>query len=260
MGLIVARNFAIGHGKRRIAQGIDLGLDAGEILCLLGPNGAGKTTLFRSLLGLTPALGGAVHLDGRPLAALSRAEIARTVAYVPQSLQVPFPYSVRDLVLMGRTALMGPFARPSRRDEALTESILDTIGIRHLADKPVTAISGGERQLALIARALAQRSKALILDEPAASLDFGNRERLLDTLVRLAGDGLGLIVSTHEPSHAARIADRVLTIDRQGKTQITATHDALMPDRLARLYDIAPAAVDRAAAPWLSPARQKDTA
>lgn len=260
MGLIATSNLSIGHGTRSIAKQIELSLDPGEILCLLGPNGAGKTTLFRSLLGLTPALSGAVHLEGRPLATLSRGEIARTVAYVPQSLQVPFPYSVRDLVLMGRTALMGTFARPSRRDEMLTENVFETIGIRHLADKPVTAISGGERQLALIARALAQQSKALILDEPAASLDFGNRERLLDTLVGLAGDGLGMIVSTHEPSHAARIADRVLTIDRRGETDIGPTHAALSPDRLALLYDIAPAAVDRAAAPWLKAARLSDTA
>lgn len=253
MGLIAADGLSIGHGKRRIASGINLGLDPGEILCLLGPNGAGKTTLFRTLLGLTPALGGTIYLDGQSLPHLGRAQIARSVAYVPQSLNVPFPYSVRDLVLMGRTSLMGAFARPSPRDKILAEEVLDTIGIRHLGDMPVTAISGGERQLALIARALAQQSRAIILDEPAASLDFGNRERLLDMLTRLAADGLGLIVSTHEPSHAARIAQRVLSIDRQGSTQCGPTREALTAHRLAQLYDIAPSAVGRAAAEWVTP-------
>lgn len=254
MGLIAAQSLDIGHRKSRIAGDIDLSLASGEILCLLGPNGAGKTTLFRTLLGLVPSMGGDVYLEGTPLTDLSRAQIARTVAYVPQSLIVPFPYSVRDLVLMGRTSLMGAFARPSHRDFSLTEDALDTVGIRHLGDIPVTAISGGERQLALIARALAQQSRAIILDEPAASLDFGNRERLLETLTRLAGDGLGLIVSTHEPAHAARIAQRVLSIDRQGCTQISSAPAALTAQRLAQLYGIDPHAVDRAAAPWVTSA------
>ena len=253
MRLIEAKDLGIGHGKRRIATGIDLSLGPGEILCLLGPNGAGKTTLFRTLLGLAPALAGRVWLDGQPLAELGRAQIARSVAYVPQALNVPFPYTVRDLVLMGRTSLMGAFARPSLRDAQVVEDILDTIGIRHLGTRPVTAISGGERQLALIARALAQQSRAIILDEPAASLDFGNRERLLDTLVRLADEGLGLIVSTHEPSHAARIARRVLTIDRRGATRCGPAHETLTAHRLAQLYDVAPSTVDRAAAAWMTP-------
>jgi iron complex transport system ATP-binding protein len=246
MGLIVAEGLAVGHGKRIVARDIGFVLQPGEIVCLLGPNGAGKTTLFRTLLGLIPARGGEVSMGGLPIGSLNRAAIARAVAYVPQSMSVPFPYAELDFVLAGRTARLGPCSGPGAADNAIARATLASVGLSHLAQTPVTQLSGGERQLVLIARALAQEAPAMILDGPAAILDFGNRERLPDRLAGLAAKGLGLIVSTHEPAHAARIATRVLSIDRKGVAEIGLPSAMLSPDRIAHPYDLPQIAARRA--------------
>ena len=236
--LIEAQGLAIGHKGKALARDIALTVSAGEVLVLLGPNGAGKTTLFRTLLGLIPALAGQVRLAGKELARLGRAEIARTVALVPQSLQAPFAFTAADVVLMARTARMPAFARPSAADRDIAQAALDRMGIGHLADRPVTELSGGQRQMVLIARALAQETPLLVLDEPAASLDWGNRHRLMQRLERLAEGGLGLILSTHEPDHARRLATSVLTLDAEGRSWSGPASVALQADRLAKLYDL----------------------
>jgi iron complex transport system ATP-binding protein len=236
--LIEAEGLAIGHRGRAIATDIALSVAHGEVLVLLGPNGAGKTTLFRTLLGLLPALAGSVRLSGRDLATLSRIEIARAAALVPQALHAPFAFTAQDVVLMARTARLKAFARPARTDRDAAEAALDRMGIGHLAMRPVTELSGGQHQMVLIARALAQDTPLLVLDEPAASLDWGNRHRLMDRLENLAADGLGLILSTHEPDHAARLASRVLTIDAEGTSWTGPAAQALQPERLARLYGL----------------------
>lgn len=240
MPLIEATGLAIGHRGRALATDIALRVAPGEVLVLLGPNGAGKTTLFRTLLGLIPALAGTVRLAGRDLAGLSRIEIARAAALVPQTLHAPFAFTARDVVLMARTARLAAFARPSSADHDAAQAALDRMGIGPLAARPVTELSGGQRQMVLIARALAQETPLMVLDEPAASLDWGNRHRLMDRLEHLAADGLGLILSTHEPDHAARLASRVLTIDVEGATWTGPAALALQPVRLARLYGLPP--------------------
>src|SRR5690606_29312688 len=142
--------------------------------CLLGPNGGGKTTLFRTLLGLLPAQGGQVLLGGEDIARLPRREVARRIAYVPQVHTGYFPFSVRDVVRMGRTAHPAALARPAPRDYEAAERARAHFGLTHLAASPYTQISGGERQLTLLARALAQEAPLIVRDEPTASLDFGN--------------------------------------------------------------------------------------
>ncbi|MDO5706333.1 MAG: ABC transporter ATP-binding protein [Paracoccus sp. (in: a-proteobacteria)] len=237
MGLIETQDLAIGpQPGRMLARGLSLALAAGEIVSVLGRNGAGKTTLFRTLLGLIPPQGGRLALSGDDPARLDRGQIARRLSYVPQSLSVPFPYALEDFVLMGRTARLGPFAAPGRADREAALAAMERLGIAHLADDPVTRLSGGERQLALIARALAQGAPAMILDEPAAALDFGNRERLAQLMRGLADDGLGLIFSTHDPAQALRLADRVLTIGRDGAIRVGPTARMLTTAHLAALY------------------------
>lgn len=238
MELIAAKGLAIGHRGRVLAQDIALSVAAGEVLAILGPNGAGKTTLFRTALGLIPPLAGSVHLAGSDLRSLSRPQIARAVALVPQTLAAPFAFSVLDVVLMGRTARLGAFARPGAADRAAALAALDRLGIAALADRPLPELSGGQRQLVAIARALAQETPLIVLDEPAASLDWGNRQRLLARLGELAQGGLGLILSTHEPDHAAQLATRVLTLDAAGHVWTGAVDEALHPDRLAALYGL----------------------
>ena len=205
-------NLLYGYPKRVIGRDVNLSLSAGEVLCVLGPNGSGKTTLFRTLLGLLPARGGEIKLDGRPLNTWSRVEVAQVVGYVPQAHAPYFPFSVREIVLMGRTAHMGLISTPSREDRQAAENALALLGILHLADQIYTQISGGERQLTLIARALAQGPKLLVMDEPTASLDFGNQTKVLKHLDHLAESGIGIIFSSHDPDQALRHADSVLML------------------------------------------------
>lgn len=210
--ILEARDLAIGYGTRTIGRNLDLHLAEGEVLALLGPNGGGKTTLLKTLLGLVPPLGGGIRLAGRPLADLRVRERARHIAYVPQVHAGTFAFTMAEMVLMGRTVMAGPFAAPSTRDHSVAAAMLERLGIAHLADRPYTLVSGGERQLALIARALAQEPRVVVLDEPTASLDFGNQGRVMREIRSLAAAGLGVIFSTHDPNLALRHADRVLLI------------------------------------------------
>ena len=203
---------SIGYGARIVATGIDVAVAEGEVLCLLGPNGAGKTTLFKTLLGLIPAKAGEVRLGGRAIGALTRTEMARAVAYVPQAQVMDFAYSVLDLVLMGRTAHLGPFAGPRAVDRERARAALADLGILELADADANRISGGQRQLALVARALAQDAPLLVMDEPTASLDLGNRLLVLDRVRQLREQGFGIVFSTHDPEQAHELATRVAVI------------------------------------------------
>ena len=169
-----------------VGNDISFTLDAGEVLCLLGPNGAGKTTLFKTILGLVPPLGGTVMADGAAIHQWSRQSLARVFGYVPQAQLGFFPFTIREVVLMGRTARIGLFGTPSARDGEIADELLRLLNIDNLADRPYTDVSGGERQLALIARALAQEPQVLVMDEPTASLDFGNQVRVLSEIKTLA--------------------------------------------------------------------------
>jgi iron complex transport system ATP-binding protein len=187
--MIEARGLTVGYGAVAVAGGIDLALSAGTVTCLLGPNGVGKTTLFKTLLGLIAPLTGSVDVGGESLAGLSRMAVARQVGYVPQASPPDFTYTVLDLVVMGRTAYLGPFSQPRQADYDVATAALDAVGIANLAERDSTRISGGQRQLVLIARALAQEAQVLVMDEPTASLDLANRILVLDKVRALAGDG-----------------------------------------------------------------------
>jgi iron complex transport system ATP-binding protein len=220
-----ARALAFGYRKHPVGRNVSVALAAGEIMCLLGPNGGGKTTLFRTLLGLLPAQGGQVTLDGVDLRALPRREVAKRIAYVPQAHIGYFPFTVRDVVLMGRTAHLAAFAGPSRRDRALAEEALARLGLARLADSVYTQISGGERQLTLIARALAQAAPLLVMDEPTASLDFGNQVRVLDQV-------------THDPDQAFQCADRVALLRGGDLIAQGAPEAVLTREHLRELYGV----------------------
>ena len=236
--MLAAESLDFGYPGRRVGHDVTLQLQAGEVLCLLGPNGSGKTTLFKTLLGLLPVQGGTVKIDGADLGGLSREMIARRVSYVPQAHVAFFPYTVREMVLMGRTAHLGLFATPSRTDHEAADAAIERMGLTSLADAAYTRISGGERQLALIARALVQQARLVIMDEPTASLDFGNQLRVLERIRALAADGIGVLLSTHDPDHAFLCADRVAML-HEGHLMACGTPAAVMTaENLQRLYGV----------------------
>jgi iron complex transport system ATP-binding protein len=193
---------------------------------------------MKTLLGLLPAQGGEVLLDGRPLAAWNPRERAARLAYVPQAAETFFDFSLAEMVEMGRTAHRGLFARPSKGDAQIARAALTTLGIEPLADRPIHRVSGGERQLALIARALATEASLMVLDEPTANLDFGNQMRVLAQIARLRERGIAILLCSHDPGHALEVADEALLIQK-GKTFTRGTPAEVITDaNLSRLYGI----------------------
>ncbi|HLX29000.1 MAG TPA: ABC transporter ATP-binding protein [Casimicrobiaceae bacterium] len=234
--MLDVRDLAFGIGARRIGAGVSFTLAPGETLAVLGGNGAGKTTLFRTLLGLLPVQGGMLAIDGEEVARLAPAKRARKLAYVPQQHSSAFGFSVLEAVLMGRAARIGVFARPGRGDYDVAYAALDTLGIGTLATRAINEVSGGERQLVMIARALAQAAPVLVLDEPTTSLDFGNRLRVLAEVDRLRARGMTILFSTHEPDQALAHADRALLLFDGRMLAFDSVERALTPENIERLY------------------------
>jgi iron complex transport system ATP-binding protein len=236
--MLAARGLGFGYGAKAVGRDVDLEVHPGEVLCLLGPNGSGKTTLFKTMLGLLPAQAGEVMVGGVAMADRTRPEIARRVAYVPQAHAAHFPFRVIDMVVMGRTAHLGLFAAPTRHDRAKAHAALAALGIADLAETEYTRISGGQRQLALVARALAQDAPAIVMDEPTASLDFGNQVMVLSEVRRLAARGLAVLLSTHDPDHAFSIGNRVALLDGGRLIAQGPPAEVLTPDRLRTVYGV----------------------
>lgn len=184
MGLIQLNNLSIGYKKTVLASEMNLQLEANQIICLLGANGCGKTTLLKTILGLLPALSGEILLQNRPHFEWSQKQLAQFIGYVPQVHHL-FHFTVQEVVLMGRTAHLSWYSTPKKSDIDIAEQCLDTLGIAHLSQRFYHQISGGERQLVLIARALAQQPSFLIMDEPTSNLDFGNQIRVLEKITSL---------------------------------------------------------------------------
>jgi iron complex transport system ATP-binding protein len=236
--MMSAQDLAFGYGGKAIGQGVNISVNSGEVMRLMGPNGCGKTTLFRTLLGLLPPLGGCLEMRGRPVQAYTRAEFARHVAYVPQAGSSYFPFTVLNVVMMARASRIGTFATPSAHDRTLSFAALDRLGLSHLAERSFNEISGGERQMTLIARALVQEAELIVMDEPTASLDFGNQARVLDCINELRGSGLSIVLSTHDPGHAFACADRAVLM-KQGRVVADGSpSEAVTPESLHGLYGV----------------------
>ena len=233
---IEGRDLTIGYPDRTVGRGLDVALSTGEVLALLGPNGGGKTTLLKTLLGLLKPKAGEVRLGGKPLDNYSIRERARVVAYVPQVHISTFAFTVETVVLMGRTAHGSLFSRPSGQDRAVAHAALERFGIAALASRPYTMISGGERQLVLLARALAQEPQFIVLDEPTASLDFGNQGKVMREIRALAKSGHGVLFTTHDPNHALRAADRAYLLREGTRIADGPVATVLNREQLEALY------------------------
>lgn len=243
MAVLELQGLSTGHGRRVVSESVDLSIAAGEVLCLLGPNGCGKTTLFRTVLGLLPPLAGRVLVQGQPVHHWPRAEFARRVGYVPQAQAGVFAFEALDMVLMGRAARLPLLARPSGADRAMALACMERLQIAHLAARRYTELSGGERQLVLIARALAQEPALLVMDEPTASLDFGNQIRVLEQIEALSAQGMAMLLSTHQPEHGLRVASRIALLGHGRLLGVGEPRAVATPAALAELYGVSEAAI-----------------
>ena len=236
---LAVEDLSYGYSGRVVGQRLNFTMAAGEILCVLGRNGEGKSTLFKTILGLLPPRTGEVQVDGEATSAWSPRRRALTFGYVPQSSGGAFPFTVAELVLMGRTAHRGVFAAPSAADREAADQAIAVLGIEHLAERQWLRVSGGERQLALVARALAQEPRILVLDEPTASLDFGNQVRVLDAIRSLAENrGLTVLLSTHHPEQAFACADRVALLAGGELLCIGAPAEVITTETLRACYAV----------------------
>lgn len=240
--MLEIKNAVLGYrgkqGDKVVLDGLSFTLEQGELLCILGANGVGKTTMYRTVLGFLPLLGGHILVDGKDISVFSKTQLARAIAYVPQYHTPPFPYTVFDVVLMGRSAHLQQFAAPGKADEKITFEMIERMGISHLKDEVYTEISGGERQLVLIARALAQQSSYILMDEPASNLDFGNQIRMLKTIKELTNEGIGVCFTSHYPEHALLTDSSVLAIEGKQKA-VKGSAKEIITDRLLQdMYGI----------------------
>ena len=237
MGIEV-KNLSFSYGDRPVLQDISFSVDQGEFISILGPNGVGKSTLFRCMLGLLTGYRGQVSVDGIDTRQFSAREAAKHIAYIPQSSNPIFNYSVFDIVLMGRTSSIGHFRSPSKADSEKCAWALEKIGISHLADRCFHRLSGGEQQLVLIARALTQDAPILMLDEPTANLDFGNQLRVLEQARELAGEGYTVIQTTHHPEQSYMFSDRILAIQNGRVLTEGVPSQVLTEENMKALYRV----------------------
>jgi len=214
---------------------VDLGVAEGDVVALLGPNGSGKSTLLRTLSGILPPTAGRVLLDGDEALSLSPSARARRVAYVPQDEPHAFEFSIRQVVAMGRLPLSGGLF-DTAEDGRAAEAALSRVGIEALGDRPVTQVSGGEKQLALVARALAQGGRILLMDEPTAHLDLRHQADFVQLVKSLAAEGFGIVVALHDPNLASIIADQILLLDGGHVAAHGDPRTVLASDALERVY------------------------
>jgi iron complex transport system ATP-binding protein len=229
-------NLYFSYNSAPVLKGVSFSADYGELIYILGPNGVGKSTLFRCILGQLKSSRGNILISGKSISDYSIAELAKEVAYIPQSYKPTFNYSVLQTVTMGRTVYMPLFASPSDSDYEKSREVLEKLGISDLAERGVTEISGGERQLVLIARALVQDAKILIMDEPTSNLDYGNQLRIQNKMRHLSEEGMLVIQSSHNPQNALQFADRVIAMYDGMNVASGKPGEVINPNLMEQLY------------------------
>jgi iron complex transport system ATP-binding protein len=223
---------------RDIFSNLTLEYETPKIMCILGLNGTGKSTLLKCIAGENRSTAGEILIDGRPAASFRPRELAKKIAYIPQNHYPTFPFSVMDVVLMGRTSHIGYLSVPGQRDKDIALEKLEQLKILHLKDKAYTDISGGERQMVMIAAALAQEPELLLLDEPTAHLDFGNQYRFIKIAAELSEKGMGIIMTTHTPDHAQTLGGMTAILDSGRLKVYNDADEAITSERMEQLYGI----------------------
>jgi len=232
------QNGMFGYAGNAVLKDVNFELNTGEIVCLLGKNGAGKTTLFKSMLGVLKPLSGSILLNGKPIEHWNRPQFARLVGYIPQARSLPFPFTVMDVVLFGRTAHLSAFGSPGKKDRILAEECMDLLHIAHLKNRTFTQLSGGEQQLVIIARALAQQPAFLIMDEPTSSLDFGNQINIIRQVNALKNNALGIMMATHSPDHAFMCNANVAVVHQGTLRKAGHANDIISELVLKEIYGV----------------------
>ena len=236
--LLRASGLSGGYGSANVVHAVDLAVGEGECVAVLGPNGAGKSTLLRLLAGILPASAGCVELRGKPLAGWRRREVARVVGFVPQGVSFAFPVTVAEVVEQGRAPHLGPWRPPSPRDHAAVSEALARVGLGDRSAAGVQRLSGGERQLVLLARALASKPKLLLLDEPTAALDVRHQLEFAEILDQLVCEGVGAVLVAHDWNFALRLAHRLVVLDRGRVRAAGPPADVLRPDLFRTVFGV----------------------
>jgi iron complex transport system ATP-binding protein len=231
-------NASFDYGERNIFRELNFEVESGDILCLLGSNGCGKTTLLRCLRGFLKLKTGSCYLDETDISSLKTPALAQKMGFVFQEHSAPFPYSVIEVVKMGRAPHLKMFASPTKHDREIAEKSLETVGISHLKNRRFTQISGGERQLVVIARTLAQGPDIILMDEPTSALDFKNQALVLRMINKLAKQGITIIISTHFPNHAMLYSCKVAMMNEGHFVDFGPAERVITEDNLKRTYGI----------------------
>lgn len=224
------------HKSRPILNGLSFSVEKGSVLCLLGPNGTGKTTLIRCLLGMHRLQSGDIFINGVNTKQLSVKELSTKIAYVPQSTTAVFPYTVFDMVLMGRNPHISYLSAPSKQDQTLVKDVLAELGILQLQNRIFSELSGGEKQIVMVARALVQQTEIIIMDEPTASLDYGNESKILRIINQISKLGTSIILITHSPNHAFLSGHKVAIMEAGKIKALGNPNEIITSISLSKLY------------------------
>lgn len=251
--ILKVEDLAFSYGQRNVLHDISFEVNPGEFLSVLGPNGVGKSTLFRCILGNLKGYSGRVSVDGDDMRNLSQREKARRIAYIPQVHRPTFGYTVLDMVLMGTSRQLSAFSQPGDTQVRIAMDALAQIGVSHLAQRDFARLSGGEQQLVLVARAIAQQADILVMDEPTSALDYGNQIRVLQKVKQLSKDGYAVLLSTHNPQHAMTFADRLLALAEGTVAAVGEPREVLTAELMEKLYHIDVDFVETAAGRMIQP-------
>ena len=228
---IIVEALSFSYESERILSDVNLTAERGELVSILGPNGVGKSTLFRCILGLLKGYDGSIRIDGADSRNMKAAELSKRIAYIPQSNYPAFNYSVLNMVMMGATSRLSAFSSPGKAEREAAYEALSRLGVGGLAEKGYVNLSGGERQLVLMARALIQNAKILILDEPTANLDYGNQLKVMERIRELTDSGYTVIQSTHNPEQAFMFSHKVAAM-KDGRMIAIGAPKEIMTERL----------------------------
>jgi iron complex transport system ATP-binding protein len=236
--LLEVKNLSCGYKNQAIIENVSFCLSKGEILCLFGPNGVGKTTFFKTLMGFLKSLNGEILVKQQDLEQMDRKKVAKYIAYVPQAHQMAFEFKVIDVVVLGRIAHMDKRKSPTAIDYKKAWEALERLKMTHLGEKLYTQISGGERQMVLIARALTQDAPILIMDEPTSNLDFGNQIKVMEQINRLKEQGYAVIMTTHSPDQVLLCGDKVMIFHGGKLLRVGTPQNIMTPQLMKEIYDV----------------------